>query len=104
MTVPIARGELLKDRYRLERMLGRGGMAAVWLGHDERLDRPVAVKVLADTIASDPGFVARFRREAKTAAGLSHPNLVEVYDFSEEDERPYLVMQFIPGDDLAARL
>ncbi|HEV2727359.1 MAG TPA: serine/threonine-protein kinase [Solirubrobacterales bacterium] len=97
-------GELLKDRYRLERTLGRGGMAAVWLGHDEVLERPVAVKVLSDTIASDPGFVARFRREARTAAGLSHPNLVGVYDFSEEGERPYLVMQFVPGESLAARL
>jgi len=97
-------GELLKDRYRLERMLGRGGMAAVWLGHDEVLERPVAVKVLSDTIADDPGFVARFRREARTAAGLSHPNLVGVYDFSEEGERPYLVMQFVPGENLAARL
>jgi len=100
----IGTGELLKDRYRLERTLGRGGMAAVWLGHDEVLDRPVAVKVLADTIASDPGFVARFRREATTAAGLSHPNLVGVYDFSEEGERPYLVMQFVPGENLAQRL
>jgi eukaryotic-like serine/threonine-protein kinase len=97
-------GELLKDRYRLERTLGRGGMAAVWLGHDEVLDRPVAVKVLSDTIAGDPGFVARFRREAHTAAGLSHPNLVDVYDFSEEGERPYLVMQFVPGENLAERL
>lgn len=100
----IGSGELLKDRYRLERTLGRGGMAAVWLGHDEVLDRPVAVKVLADTIASDPGFVARFRREATMAAGLSHPNLVGVYDFSDEGERPYLVMQFVPGEDLARRL
>jgi serine/threonine protein kinase len=100
----IAVGELLKDRYRLERTLGRGGMAAVWLGHDEVLDRPVAVKVLADTIASDPGFVTRFRREATTAAGLTHPNLVGVYDFSEEGERPYLVMQFVPGENLAERL
>jgi eukaryotic-like serine/threonine-protein kinase len=100
----IASGGRLKDRYRLERTLGRGGMAAVWLGHDETLDRPVAVKVLSDTIASDPGFVARFRREARTAAGLSHPNLVGVYDFSEEGERPYLVMQFVPGENLASRL
>jgi len=100
----IATGELLKDRYRLERTLGRGGMAAVWLGHDEVLDRPVAVKVLSDTIASDPGFVARFRREAQTAASLSHPNLVGVYDYSDEGERPYLVMQFVPGEDLAALL
>jgi len=100
----IASGKRLKDRYRLERTLGRGGMAAVWLGHDERLDRPVAVKVLSDTISSDPGFVARFRREAQTAAGLSHPNLVQVYDFSDEGERPYLVMEFVPGETLAAHL
>jgi len=100
----IASGELLKERYRLERTLGRGGMAAVWLGHDEVLDRPVAVKVLSDTIATDPGFVARFRREAQTAASLSHPNLVGVYDYSDEDERPYLVMQFVPGENLAALL
>ena len=100
----IGTGELLKDRYRLERTLGRGGMAAVWLGHDEVLDRPVAVKVLADTIASDPDFVRRFRREATTAAGLSHPGLAGVYDFSEEGERPYLVMQLVPGENLAKRL
>jgi eukaryotic-like serine/threonine-protein kinase len=100
----IASGGRLKDRYRLERTLGHGGMAAVWLGHDEVLDRSVAVKVLSDTIASDPGFVARFRREARTMAGLSHPNLVGVYDFSEEGERPYLVMQFVPGESLASRL
>ena len=104
MATTIGTGELLKGRYRLERTLGRGGMAAVWLGHDEVLERPVAVKVLADTIAADPGFVARFRREARTAAGLSHPNLVGVYDFSEEGERPYLVMQFVPGESLATLL
>ncbi|HEX5592595.1 MAG TPA: serine/threonine-protein kinase [Solirubrobacterales bacterium] len=104
MGATIATGELLKGRYRLERTLGRGGMAAVWLGHDEVLERPVAVKVLSDTIATDPDFVARFRREAQTAASLSHPNLVGVYDYSDEDERPYLVMQFVPGENLAERL
>jgi serine/threonine-protein kinase len=95
---------VLKDRYRLEQLLGRGGMAAVWLGHDEVLDRPVAIKVISDTLASDPEFLARFRREAKVAAGLSHPNLVNVYDFAVAAERPYLVMEFIPGDDLAAHI
>jgi len=104
VTSAITHGERLKGRYRLECTLGRGGMAAVWLGHDEVLDRPVAVKVLSDTIASDPGFLARFRREARTAAGLSHPNLVRVYDFSDEGSRPYLVMQFVPGENLAERL
>jgi serine/threonine protein kinase len=96
----IARGELLKGRYRLERLLGRGGMAAVWLGEDEVLERPVAVKVLSDTIASDPEYVARFRREARTAAGINHPNLVGVFDYADGEERPYLVMQFVPGEDL----
>lgn len=104
MAATIGTGELLKERYRLERTLGRGGMAAVWLGQDEVLERPVAVKVLSDTIAGDAGFVARFRREARIAASLSHPNLVGVYDFSEEGERPYLVMQFVPGENLAAHL
>jgi serine/threonine protein kinase len=100
----IAKGRRLKDRYRLERTLGRGGMAAVWLGHDETLDRPVAIKVLSDTIASDPGFQARFRREARILARLSHPNLARVYDFSDEGERPYLVMEMVPGETLASLL
>jgi serine/threonine-protein kinase len=93
--------EVLKDRYRLERVLGRGGMAAVWLGHDEVLDRPVAVKLLSDAIASDPDFLTRFRREATVAGGVSHPSLVDVYDYSEGGERPYLVMEFVPGENLA---
>jgi serine/threonine-protein kinase len=98
----ISAGSTLKGRYRLERLLGVGGMAAVWLGHDDVLDRPVAIKVLSDTIASDPDFLARFRREATVAAGLSHPNLVDVYDYSESSERPYLVMEFVSGRDLGS--
>jgi eukaryotic-like serine/threonine-protein kinase len=100
----IAEGSLLKDRYRLEELLGRGGMASVWLASDEVLERPVAVKVLADTIASDPEFLARFRREARVAAGLSHPNLIGIYDFAEGAERPYLVMEYVPGENLADRM
>jgi len=69
--------DLLRDgRYRVEQRLGTGAMGTVVLAHDTVLDRPVAVKVLADTIASDPGFVTRFRREATTAAGLTHPNQI----------------------------
>ena len=94
----------MKDRYRLERPLGRGGMASVWLASDEVLDRPVAIKVLSDTIASDPEFLARFRREARMAASLSHPNLIGVYDYAEAEERPYLVMEYVPGDNLAERM
>jgi eukaryotic-like serine/threonine-protein kinase len=99
----IAEGSRLKDRYRLEHLLGRGGMASVWLASDEVLERPVAVKVLADTIASDPEFLARFRREAQVAAGLSHPNLIDIYDFAGGAERPYLVMEYVPGENLAER-
>lgn len=98
----IRNGTVLKDRYRLDRLLGRGGMASVWRGHDRVLDRSVAVKVLSDAIASDPEFLARFRREATVAAGLSHPNLVRVFDYAETGERPYLVMELVPGEDLGA--
>jgi serine/threonine protein kinase len=100
----IGEGVRLKDRYRLERLLGRGGMASVWLAGDDVLERSVAIKVLADTIASDPEFLARFRREARIAASLSHPNLIGVYDYAEGDERPYLVMEYVPGENLAERM
>ena len=100
---PIASGRCLGGRYRLERPLARGGMAAVWLAADGRLGRRVAVKVLSDTLASDPEYLARFRREARVAAGLQHPNLVAVYDYGA-GERPYLVMEYVEGGDLARRL
>lgn len=100
----IEEGTRLKDRYRLQRLLGRGGMASVWLATDEVLERPVAVKLLADTIASDPEFLARFRREARVAAGLSHPNLIGVYDYSDREERPYLVMEYVSGETLSERM
>ncbi len=97
-------GSRLRDgRYVLERRLGRGGMAAVWLARDERLDRPVAIKVLSDTLAGDEDYLKRFRREARVAAGLTHPNLVNIYDFEAAD-RPYLVMEYVPGGDLGQRL
>ena len=97
-------GAVLGQRYRLERILGSGGMASVWLAHDDRLARVVAVKILSDTLAYDTSYVGRFRREARLAAGLSHPNLVQVYDFADEDERPYLVMEHVPGQTLAERI
>jgi serine/threonine-protein kinase len=97
-------GSTLKGRYVLRRRLGHGGMAAVWLGEDLVLDRSVAVKVLFDAVGSDREYAARFRREATVAAGLSHPNLVRIYDYSESDERPFLVMEFVPGEDLGRRI
>jgi eukaryotic-like serine/threonine-protein kinase len=93
--IPVGPGvELLDGRYRLVRLIGMGGMASVWLGRDQRLDRPVAVKVLSDTLAANPEYVKRFRREARLAAGLSHPNLVKIFDF-EPESRPALVMEYV---------
>ena len=71
---------LAEGRYRLERELGRGGMATVHLARDAELDRPVAVKVLAGHLSGDEDFRVRFVREARMAAGLSHPNVVQVFD------------------------
>ncbi len=101
--VVIAAGALLGERYRLERRLGSGGMAAVWLAVDERLDREVAVKVLSDIIAGDPQYLTRFKREAHTAASLKHPNLVGVWDYGA-GTRPYLVLEYVEGGDLADRI
>jgi serine/threonine protein kinase len=91
-------------RYRLERPLGQGGMASVYLAHDEELDRPVAVKLLAESLAGDEAFRRRFLREARVAARLSHPNVVAVYDAGEaEDGRPYISMEYVDGSTLEGR-
>ncbi|MGA9859677.1 MAG: serine/threonine-protein kinase [Solirubrobacteraceae bacterium] len=95
---------LAEGRYRLTQRLGAGGMASVWLGVDERLGRPVAVKIVADTLAGDEQWVRRFNREARAAAALSHRGVVPVFDYGVEDGRPYLIMEYIPGGTLAARL
>jgi serine/threonine protein kinase len=94
--------ETLADgRYRVERELGRGGMATVYLAEDEELGRPVAVKVLPEHLAGEEPFRARFVREARLAGRLSHPNIVRVYDAGEADGRPYIVMEYVPGTSLA---
>jgi eukaryotic-like serine/threonine-protein kinase len=91
-------------RYRLERPLGHGGMASVYLAHDAELDRPVAVKLLAESLAGDTGFRKRFLREARLAARLSHPNVVAVYDAGEAaGGRPYIVMEYVDGTTLEGR-
>jgi serine/threonine-protein kinase len=92
------------DRYELREELGSGGMATVWLGWDTRLNRTVAVKLLANVLAADKTFVARFEREAQLAAGLSHPNVVTVFDFGTDDGSPYIVMEAVDGESLARRL
>jgi serine/threonine-protein kinase len=95
--------ELLAGRYELGERLGVGGMSTVRLARDRRLEREVAVKVLAEHLAEDPQFVARFRREALAAARLVHPNIVQVFDFGldEPTGRHYIVMEYIRGQSLA---
>ena len=85
----MATEQLFADRYRLDRRLGVGGMATVQLAFDTRLERNVAVKLLAEHLAEDASFVSRFRREALAAARLVHPNIVQVFDFgSDASSRP----------------
>jgi eukaryotic-like serine/threonine-protein kinase len=92
------------QRYRRLRPLGHGGMASVYLAEDTHLGRLVALKLLAENLAGDEEFRARFLREARLAAGLSHPNVVRVYDFGEEGGRPYIVMEYVEGETLADSL
>ena len=88
-------------RYELHRLLGRGGMAEVFLARDQLLDRPVAVKVLFPEFATDPSFVERFRREATAAANLNHPNIVGVYDWGEANGTYFIVMEYVDGRTLS---
>jgi serine/threonine protein kinase len=89
------------DRYSVDEVLGSGGMALVYRARDEELERPVAIKVLADNLAADQAFRARFLREARLAAQLAHPNVVQVYDSGEANGRPYIVMEYVEGETLA---
>jgi hypothetical protein len=91
-------------RYRLETLLGRGGMADVWRATDTKLARTVAVKVIHATYAEDPQFTERFLREARVVASLEHPNILPVYDFGDEGGIPFLVMPHLAGGTLRDRL
>lgn len=92
---------ILGGRYELYRRIARGGMAEVFLGRDQLLDRLVAVKVLFPEFATDPSFVKRFRREAQAAANLNQPNVVGVYDWGQENSTYYIVMEYVEGRSLA---
>jgi eukaryotic-like serine/threonine-protein kinase len=97
-------GRVLAGRYELGRVLGTGGMATVYLAGDRVLQRQVAVKVLNPPYALDPAFVERFAAEARTAARLSHPNVVAVFDSGADAGVHYLVMEYVPGESLVALL
>ena len=97
-------GSTLGGRYRLLELLGQGGMATIYRARDAQLERDVAVKLLRPEFGQDPDFLARFRDEARAAASLSHPNIVPVFDFGEDPSGPYIVMELVEGQDLAAVL
>ena len=96
----IAKGQKINDRYEIEKLIGEGGMANVYLARDTILDRRVAVKVLRGDLAGDEKFVRRFQREALSASSLSHPNIVEIYDVGEDEGNFYIVMEYIEGKTL----
>src|SRR5438128_3784117 len=91
---------LFDGRYRIMRKLGAGGMANVYLAEDQELGRRVAIKILNDRHANDDQFVERFRREAKNAASLSHPNIVSIYDRGEAEGTYYIAMEYLDGRSL----
>lgn len=90
--------------YRLIEKIGKGGMATVYKAYHPSLDRYVAIKALHPAFMEHPGFIDRFEREAKLVAKLEHPNIVPIYDFSEHEGRPYLVLKYVRGETLKARL
>ena len=99
MPLDVPAGTMLAG-YRVERELGRGATGAVYLAHDEHLDRPVALKVLPPELSNDERFRARFLRESRVAAGLEHPAIVPIYAAGEAEGLLYLSMRFVAGGDL----
>ena len=95
-------GSVLGDRYRLIELLGQGGMATIYRARDSQLQRDVAVKLLRPEYGRDPDFLARFRQEARAAGSLNHPSIVSVFDFGQDAEGPFIVMELIDGEDVAA--
>src|SRR5437868_6890284 len=90
-------GRVFSSRYEIQREVAQGGMAEVYLAHDQLLNRPVALKALFPEYAREPSFVERFRREAQAAANLNHPNIVAIYDWGQEDGTYFIVMEYVEG-------
>jgi tRNA A-37 threonylcarbamoyl transferase component Bud32 len=97
-------GTLLNERFRLEEKVGAGGMSTVYRAFDETLERWVAIKLMHREISSDSDQLERFRREARAVASLNHPHVVTVIDFGEDDDHPYIVFEYIEGENLKDRL
>lgn len=92
--------KIIAERYELLELIGQGGMADVYLAKDIILNRTIAIKILRTSLAKDPIYVTRFQREASAAAALSHKNIVEIYDVGEDEDKYYIVMEFVPGTTL----
>ena len=92
--------EVVGDRYEIQRLLGRGGMGAVFLAQDKALDRPVAIKVLPPELSHDANFVGRFEREARTAAKLDHPGIIPIYAVEAAADLHFFVMKYVTGRSL----
>jgi eukaryotic-like serine/threonine-protein kinase len=101
---PVETPRIYSGRYELTHLVARGGMAQVYRAVDRQLDRPVALKVLFPELSVDRAFVERFRREAQAAANLSHPNIVPVFDWGEDDRTYFIVMEYVEGRPLSAVL
>jgi serine/threonine-protein kinase len=97
-------GTLLGGRFRLEEKIGSGGMSTVYRAFDETLERWVAIKLMHREISSDSDQLERFRREARAVASLNHPHVVTVIDFGEDDDHPYIVFEYVEGENLKDRL
>ena len=95
---------ILGERYVTEEKLGSGGMAEVYIAHDNLLDRQVAVKILHEAYRSDVEFIERFHREAKAAAKLTHPNIVSIFDVGVDNDNHYIVMEYVPGNTLKDKI
>ena len=104
MNQPTWIGRTLSGRYKIEALLGQGGMSAVYKATDPNLKRVVAVKLIHPHLSSDPAFVLRFEGEASAVASLRHPNIVQVFDFNDDGGVYYMVLEFIPGETLQDRM
>ncbi len=97
-------GQTLGGRYKIESLLGQGGMSAVYQGTDPNLRRTVAIKLIHGHLTGDPEFVRRFEAEAAAVAQLRHPNIIQVFDFNHDDDTYYMVLEYLPGETLHSRL
>ena len=100
MVVTDLKDRILGGRYKLQNPLGHGGMALVFQAYDQLLERPVAIKLLRKDFSKKPGFKERFLQEARSAANLSHPNIVAIYDFGVDNDEIFIVMELVAGLDL----